>query len=75
MKQTYLVQKLRHFQRQLIYMYQHNPDRKITWIVDEEGDKGNTSLNKYLTCTTNTIRLENGKCADIKYARKRVVRS
>ena len=56
-------------------MYQHNPDRKITWIVDEGGDKGNTSFNKYLTCTTNTIRLENGKCADIKYARKRVVRS
>jgi hypothetical protein len=49
MSQAYLVQLLRHFQRQLIYMYQHDPDdSKITWIVDEEGDKGILGLASIL---------------------------
>ena len=43
-------------------------DRKVIWYVDVTGNSGKTFLTKYLVTEGKTIRFENGKSADIKYA-------
>lgn len=66
---TYVDVNWRKWQLQLIEQLQSKPnDRKIIWYVDEKGNSGKTFVTKYLLTLGNTIRLENGKSADIKYA-------
>lgn len=42
-------------------------NRKILFIVDEEGNKGKTILSKYIVLMKDGVRFENGKSADIKF--------
>ena len=42
--------------------------RKVIWYVDDKGNSGKTYLTKYLLTEGHTMRYENGKSADVKYA-------
>lgn len=66
---TYTRTMWRLWQLKLIAELDKEPDnRKIIWYVDERENSGKTYLTKYLVTQGDTVRLENGKSADINPA-------
>ena len=69
LKATYVGINWRLWQLKLIEYLQKDPDdRKVLWYVDEKGNSGKTFITKYLLTEGDTLRYENGKSADVKYA-------
>ena len=69
LKVTYKDVNWRVWQLKLIEQLAKDPDdRKVTWIIDEEGNAGKTFLTKYLLTQGDCMRYENGKSADVKFA-------
>ncbi|KAI0225778.1 hypothetical protein LSAT2_023464, partial [Lamellibrachia satsuma] len=69
LKATYVDINWRLWQLKLIEYLEKEPDkRKIVWFVDEKGNSGKTFITKYLLTEGDTLRYENGKSADVKYA-------
>ncbi|KAI0212790.1 Para-Rep C1 [Lamellibrachia satsuma] len=69
MQNQYLKTNWRLWQLKLIEELQKEPDsRKIIWYVDDKGAARKTYVTKYLLTTGNTMRFENGKSADVKFA-------
>ena len=69
LKATYVNINWRLWQLKLIEYLEKEPDqRKILWFVDEKGNSGKTFITKYLLTEGDTLRYENGKSADVKYA-------
>lgn len=68
---SYKTTMWRLWQLKLVEELQREPQsRNIIWYVDEVGNSGKTFLTKYLITEGDTIRFENGKGADIKFAYK-----
>lgn len=69
LKADYVNINWRLWQLKLIEYLEKDPDaRKVLWYVDEKGNSGKTFITKYLLTEGNTLRYENGKSADIKFA-------
>ena len=69
MKADYVNINWRLWQLKLIeYLEKQPDDRKLLWYVDEKGNSGKTFITKYLLTEGETLRFENAKSADVKYA-------
>ena len=69
LKAEYVNINWRLWQLKLIeYLNKTPDDRKVLWYVDEKGNSGKTFITKYLLTQGDTLRYENGKSADVKYA-------
>ena len=61
--------RFKQWQSRLINKLNETPhQREVMWYYDPIGHTGKTYISKYLTLFQGSIRLENGKSADIKYA-------
>ena len=59
---------LKWWQTKVLEKLQEQNDRKILFVVDEEGGKGKTFLSFYIMDVLNGERFENAKSSDVKYA-------
>ena len=69
LKSDYVNINWRLWQLKLVeYLEKQPDDRKVVWYVDEKGNNGKTFITKYLLTEGETLRFENTKSADVKYA-------
>lgn len=61
-------QPLRPWQTSAYEKLKRQDDRKVLWIVDEQGNAGKTWLAKYILAMESAFYLQGGKAADIAYA-------
>jgi len=59
---------LREWQEKALIRLFKQKNRKITWVVDIEGNKGKSTLCRFLRWKYNAFSVRNGKSSDIAYA-------
>lgn len=60
--------ELRPWQHKVLEKLENQPERKILFVVDEEGGKGKSVLAKHLFTTKNTWACQGGKINDLMFA-------
>lgn len=67
-KMEYTLAELRDWQRQALEKLKNQSERKILFIVDEEGGKGKSALAKHIMTTMKSWACQGGKINDLMYA-------
>lgn len=68
LKKEFETVNFRGWQKEVMKNLENQDNRKITWVVDTQGNKGKTWLAKYLMCEKEAFYVQGGKTQDIAYA-------
>ena len=68
LQEVYVDARLRPWQQEVIEKMAAQDNRKVTWVVDPDGNKGKSWLANYLVAQGHTFLVEGGARKDIAYA-------